>query len=289
MLLLTHSLTANMIERKPVPPTQPSPIEPSLPSARTSRSIPHSPDDIRGIPSPVSPTPQQQQQEYHDAPEVVPGTAPEHIPDHERGDYAGEKLTLGPDTNPSSGPQAVYDDSTGSQAQTVVGSSPVHGSINSDPKSAPQALNPTLHGGSEAKGEEVKAEKRPWWKRKIILLIIFFAVLLVIGLGVGLGLGLTHNNGGGGDNQGSPDENDDTSMSCDGGLCPAVLSTTIHDGQLNVFARTSSHDIAVRTHDGERWSSGWLNLGSTPDGSNIVSQPVSVTWEVDGGDRKSVV
>lgn len=78
-----------------------------------------------------------------------------------------------------------------------------------------------------------------------------------------------------------------TTISCDGGLCPALLSTTIHDGQLNVFARTSTNRLAVRTHDGDRWSSGWTDLGEVPGGqsaASIISQPASVAWEVDNDD-----
>lgn len=202
--------TAKMIERKPVPQQEQSPQEPSLPSALSSPSNPHSPEDIRA-PSPASPTPQQ---EFYDAPEVVPGTAPEPIPEDGTGDYGGEKLTLGPNTDPSSSPEALYNNDPASQPQTVVGSSPVYSSINSDPKSAPQALNPTMYDGKE---EDGKAEKRPWWKRKVILLMIVLGVLVIAGLAVGLGVGLTHgknddgggNNGGGdnngGGNQGSPE------------------------------------------------------------------------------------
>lgn len=65
-------------------------------------------------------------------------------------------------------------------------------------------------------------------------------------------------------------------------MCPSILTPTVHDGQLNVFARTASHRLAVRTHDGDRWSSGWTDLGVVPgDGTSIVSQPAAIAWEVD--------
>lgn len=80
-------------------------------------------------------------------------------------------------------------------------------------------------------------------------------------------------------------ENDSNSTapslpSCDGGLCPRVLSSTIHDGTLYTFARTKSNGIVSITNDGGKWNKSFLDLGK-PSGSGVlISQPSSFSWMV---------
>lgn len=68
--------------------------------------------------------------------------------------------------------------------------------------------------------------------------------------------------------------------SCNDDLCPRILSTTIHNSSLYVFARTAEDHITYRTHNGSGWSGSWTDLGK-PVG-NVVSQPTSLSWNVGG-------
>ena len=59
-----------------------------------------------------------------------------------------------------------------------------------------------------------------------------------------------------------------------------MLSPSVQDQLLNVFARTSDGNVAVLTSDGEEWSSGsWVDLGRYQD-SPIITQPTSVEWDL---------
>lgn len=211
-----------MIPRKPVASVADESVSAVSPTTATGTyssavSNPHSPEDIRAPSSVSSPSrtdAASPDQHFYDAPEVVPGTGPKIISSSP--DYEGQKLTLGVNTDPSAAPQTMFNMDPASQPQTVGSeSSPPYSSIDSDPKSGPQALNPTVFEG----GEKAAEKKRPWWTRKLILVIIALVLFIVIGLAVGLGVGLTvgrNNDSGGGsgggsggdgtgdDNQGSP-------------------------------------------------------------------------------------
>lgn len=220
-----------MIPRKPVSQIQDSPSSVSGDAPSITVSPPNSPDDITGTTITSSP-PGSPEPLFYDAPEVVPGTGPTTVPagaGYGGGsiDYDGEKLTLGPNTDPSASPQVLFNNDPASAPQTV-GSSPPYSSIDTDPKSGPQALFPSafegekgVGAGGEAAGAAVVV-KKPWWKRKRILGLIALVLLIIVGLAVGLGVGLTMgnkdssngdggdtgnggDNGSGDDNQGSPE------------------------------------------------------------------------------------
>lgn len=221
-----------MISRKPVSQAFTaddlvSAVSPSTDAATYYH--PHGPDDIRSSPSPAPPssptaTVVTAEEHYYDAPELVPGTAPRVISGSP--DYGGEKLTLGYNHDPSAAPQTVVNTDPASQSQSL-GSSPPYSSIDTDPKSGPQFAAPMAYmaaadagvgvpgsttDGGTARGDE---GKRPWWKRKSILVLIGIILFIVIGLAVGLGVGLTvgrdnssddsgNDSGGGGSGGGGP-------------------------------------------------------------------------------------
>lgn len=198
-----------MIPRKPVHSTGDeavSAVSPTTGTWSSTVSHPHSPEDIRAPSSPSAPSRSDAaspDQQFYDAPEVVPGTGPKVISSSP--DYDGEKLTLGVNSDPAQAPQTLFNTDPASQPQTLE-PSPPYSSIDSDPKSGPQAVNPTAVAGDEGVKEVVKEDKkRPWWSRRVMLVLIAVLLFIIVGLAVGLGVGLTvgRDDGNGGNNGGN--------------------------------------------------------------------------------------
>ncbi|KAL6849210.1 hypothetical protein ACO1O0_008740 [Amphichorda felina] len=120
---------------------------------------------------------------------------------------------------------------------------------------------------------------RPWWKRKTILLSTITAVtLIVIAFGVGLGVGLPSKNKGDGESGESDPPEDSTGPppSCNGGICPQILATTVYQSSLLVFARTVNGTIAYRNYT-DSWAD-WNDLGDAV--GDFISQPFVRSWKV---------
>lgn len=83
-----------------------------------------------------------------------------------------------------------------------------------------------------------------------------------------------------GDDEPDDGPNDEQPKICGDSICPQILSSSIYNSDLYIFARTSDNTIAHRVLSDDREWESWVDLGKAT--GRFISQPWAVTWNVNG-------
>ncbi|KAL2693531.1 hypothetical protein Neosp_000091 [[Neocosmospora] mangrovei] len=193
-------------------------------------------------------------QQYSDAPEVVPGSAPE----------------------------VAYDQA---------GMHSIHPDRENYPEvHAPSA---ELKSEAHITEQKIPSPRR-WWKRRRVWIILAGILLAVVALVVGLVVGLksaspSHDAPETGnaddDSDADADAEVDLDSLCNGDVCRQVVATAAFKNELHIFIRSSNGNIQHRSGNGSSFDdSSWEDLSKI----STLTQPVAIAWKPNNTDRLGV-